>query len=581
MRLPGKKSVLAAGLAMLLLLALIGAATAPAQAAAEDVAMFHDELASYGTWVEYGNYGPVWYPTQGVTSNWRPYVDGRWVPTAEGYIFESGEPWAWATYHFGNWMPTTEYGWVWSPGSTWYPSTVAWRTSPETTPVDKSYVGWAPIPPPDYVPEPAYYPTGGYGGGYGGYAPGGYGGYGGYGAGAPLTDLLTAPFWIFAQAASFLLGFNQPYLPSYSYYNCGCLSPYSYTPVLYPNTFFLNDFYSPAFAPRAFFAFGPAFPFVARVTNINVVNINNFANNVNIVRVRNGLPPDRVLNRRPFLREAIPAQVREGRRFQVQRVADPGQVGRRQLANPTVLPPPRNVPRLTREIPRGVTPQVQPERRGPGAVTPPRGERAPQAVTTPRGEGAPRGVTQPRGEGPPRDVTTPRGEGAPRVTTPRGEGAPRVTTPRAPRETPEVMTAPGRERQAPTRGPSRELRTPAQPPAGQFTAPGREQRAPRGGPSREVRPPSRGTTMPPPATHQLTPRMERQIRQAPSRPAPSAPAPRMAPSAPAPRPAAPAPRMAPPAPAPRPSAPQQRPSAPAPGGGGGKGGGGGGRGGGK
>ena len=140
MRLSGKKSGLVAGLALLLLLALIAAPATSARAATEDVAMFYDALSAYGTWVDYGNYGPVWYPTQGVTQNWRPYVDGRWVPTDDGWVFETGEPWGWATYHWGNWMPTSEYGWVWSPGSTWYPSTAAWRTNDD-------YVGWAPIPP--------------------------------------------------------------------------------------------------------------------------------------------------------------------------------------------------------------------------------------------------------------------------------------------------------------------------------------------------------------------------------------------------------------------------------------------------
>ena len=69
------------------------------------------------------------------------------MPSRSGWVFETSEPWGWATYHYGNWMPTTELGWVWSPGSTWYPSTTAWRTSDD-------YVGWAPIPPPYYVPEP-------------------------------------------------------------------------------------------------------------------------------------------------------------------------------------------------------------------------------------------------------------------------------------------------------------------------------------------------------------------------------------------------------------------------------------------
>jgi len=485
MSLPGKKAGLVMSLVLLLLLALIIAPATPSRAASEDVAMYYDALSPYGTWVDYGNYGPVWYPTQGVTSSWRPYMDGRWVPTDDGWVFETGEPWGWATYHFGNWMPTTEYGWVWNPGSTWYPSTAAWRTSDE-------YVGWAPIPPPDYVPEPAYYPTGGY-----------------Y-PGQPGLDLLSAPFWIFAQAANFLLGFNQPYLPAYSYYNTGYLAPYNYTPFLFANTLFLSDFFFPAFNHRAFFCFGPSFPFVSQVTNINIVNINNFAHNHNFTHIRNGLPPQAVFNRHPFIRDAIPASVRENGRFNAQRVANPASVGR-QLANPGVVKPPANVPKLSQEIPKGLAPQAQPAVSGGAKGVPV----------------APRGATAPR------EVTTPGGEAAPR----------------APGGTPQVMTAPGRER---------------------VTAP-REFQAPTRAPAREFRTPSRGTTMPPPSTHEVTPRMQQQMRQfqAPSRPAtqpfrapaPSTPAPRMAPSAPAPRPSAPAP-------APRSSAP-----APSSGGGGGGGGG--------
>lgn len=516
MKLSGKKSALLTGLALLLLLALIAAPATPVRAASEDVAMFYDSLSSYGNWVDYGNYGPVWYPTQGVTPNWRPYVDGRWVPTSDGYVFETGEPWGWATYHWGNWMPTSEYGWVWSPGSTWYPSTAAWRTSDD-------YVGWAPIPPPDYVPEPAYAPVGGY-----------------Y-PGEPVMDLLSAPFWIFAQAANFLLGFGQPYVPAYSYYNTGYLAPYDYVPFLFANTLFLSDFYYPAFARRAFFCFGPSFPFVSRVTNINITNINNFARNVNINHIRNGVPSAAILNRHPFLRDAVPASVRQNGRFQAQRVAHPASVGR-QLANPGVLRAPANVPRLTKEIPKGATPKAQPAARG----------------------GAP-GVTAPRGAAPSRVEVAPRGPSAP-----RGVAAPNTT------RAPQVQAAP-------RRAPAHELTTPTRPPTGAFRAPGREQapaaRATRP-PSREFRAPSRGTTMPPPSTHELTPQMHQQIRQyqrSPSTFRPSAPAPSFRAPAAAPRamPSAPAPRMAPSAPraapAPRPSAPAPapHPAGPAPGGGGG------------
>ena len=218
--------------------------------------MFYEALASYGSWVDYGNYGPVWYPTN-VSSSWRPYLDGRWTPSRSGWVFETSEPWGWATYHYGNWMPTTEFGWVWSPGSTWYPSTTAWRTSDD-------YVGWAPIPPPNYVPEPAFYPAGGY-------TPG-----------APPLDLLAAPLWIFARAGQFLLGFGQPYAPAFSYYNSpNCLAPFSYAPIVYGGTFPLTDFYYPGYAPLAFFGFGPPFPFVSRVSRIDIVQINNFVNSHN------------------------------------------------------------------------------------------------------------------------------------------------------------------------------------------------------------------------------------------------------------------------------------------------------------
>jgi hypothetical protein len=186
-----------------LVLVLGNGFTQSARAASEDAAMFYNELAPHGQWFEYENYGPVWQPSR-VGENWRPYTDGRWVPTKQGYVFESQEPWGWATYHYGNWMPTAGNGWVWVPGRTWYPSTVQWRTSRKNVPANASYVGWAPIPPPNYVPPQAY-------------APSTYG--------TPAADALTSPLWIFAKAASFLLGFGQPYTPAYSYTSQPVLAP--------------------------------------------------------------------------------------------------------------------------------------------------------------------------------------------------------------------------------------------------------------------------------------------------------------------------------------------------------------------
>ncbi len=325
MRLAGKNPGKALGVALLFLLAWTMVPGRPARAAAQDLALFYDALAPYGAWVSYGHYGPVWYPTSGVTANWRPYVDGRWLPTEQGWTFETAEPWGWATYHFGNWMPTTEYGWVWVPGSTWYPSTTAWRTSDD-------YIGWAPIPPPDFVPESVY--------------------CAGYYFGIPLTDLLCPPFWVFVRAPLFLRGFGSPFFPSFCYARSASLAPYNFVPVLFPGTVFERNFVSPAFAPRAFFAFGPPLPFVARVTNTNIAALNNFAGNANFTRLRNVLPPDAVTSGQPFIRDAIPAAVLGGKGFPITRAADPAAV-LGQLVRPGVLPPPANLPKTALELPRG------------------------------------------------------------------------------------------------------------------------------------------------------------------------------------------------------------------------------------
>jgi hypothetical protein len=298
----------------------------PAWADNPEVNMFYEALASHGSWVDYGKYGPVWYPTK-VSSSWRPYLDGRWMPSRSGWVFETSEPWGWATYHYGNWMPTTELGWVWSPGSTWYPSTTAWRTSDD-------YVGWAPIPPPDYVPEPAFYPAGG------------------YAIGAPLLDRLAAPLWTFARAGQFLLGFGRPYGPAFSYFNCSnCLAPFSYAPIVYGGTFPLTDFYYPSYAPLAFFGFGPPFPFVSRVSRINIVQINNFINSNNFTVINNVLPSGAVLGRFPFLRGAIPAGVLEGGGFPITRVQDAARA-EHGLNRPGVLAPPSGLPVISQAIPK-------------------------------------------------------------------------------------------------------------------------------------------------------------------------------------------------------------------------------------
>jgi hypothetical protein len=326
-----------------------------ARAASEDAAMFYNELEPHGQWFEYENYGPVWQPSR-VGENWRPYTDGRWVPTKQGYVFESQEPWGWATYHYGNWMPTAGSGWVWVPGRTWYPSTVAWRTSRKNVPVNASYVGWAPIPPPNYVPPPAY-------------APSTYG--------TPGADALTSPLWIFAKAASFLLGFGQPYTPAYSYTSQPVLAPPSYVPVFYRQTAIVPNYYTPTYyAPDAYggrapstgaYSWGPPVEYISRVTNINrtIVN-NNITNNTNnITRINNVVPPQQLVDRNAYFRQIVPPALLQGQPLPAPKPTANVRLAQANLGKPNILPAPQGVPQLTARIPR-----VQPHPVGPGQGVP-------------------------------------------------------------------------------------------------------------------------------------------------------------------------------------------------------------------
>jgi hypothetical protein len=421
-------------LACFLLLALGLALVQPAWSARNDVGMFYEALASYGTWIDYGNYGPVWYPNK-VSSTWRPYLDGRWVPSHSGWVFETSEPWGWATYHYGNWMPTTEYGWVWSPGSTWYPSTAAWRTSDD-------YIGWAPTPPPDYVPEPAFYPTGG------------------YNSEAPALDQLAAPLWIFARAAEFLLGFGQPYSPDYSYYNSfDTLAPFSYAPIVYGGTFPLTDFYYPSYAPAAYFCFGPPFPYVCRVGHRNLAEFNTFVGGVNYSRMRNVLPPARVARQFPSIRDAVPSALSEGRGFGITRVADAHRA-ERALNRPGVIPPPANLPAFAKSIPK---------------VSPAQGTKDLADI---KGMALPRQAQRPLTNTMRRQINLQHQMGPPRRIETRPEFRPLGKAPAAPR-LPEVMPAPGR----------------AAKPAPRLTTTG----ITRAAPPREIHPPAAGGYQPAPS----------------------------------------------------------------------------------
>lgn len=112
------------------------------QAKSQDISVdfFYNNLSG-GSWVEVGNYGYCWQPDIAVNDpSWRPYADGYWAYTDEGWTWVSYEDFGWATYHYGRWVRLADYGWVWRPGYEWGPAWVSWRFG-------GGYAGWAPLPP--------------------------------------------------------------------------------------------------------------------------------------------------------------------------------------------------------------------------------------------------------------------------------------------------------------------------------------------------------------------------------------------------------------------------------------------------
>src|ERR1700724_108019 len=128
---------------LLSVLAVITAlATFIPRARSQDVSVdfFYSNLNG-GSWFEVGNYGYCWQPDVAVNEpTWRPYADGYWAYTDDGWTWVSYEDFGWATYHYGRWLKLADYGWVWRPGYEWGPAWVSWRTG-------GNYIGWAPLPP--------------------------------------------------------------------------------------------------------------------------------------------------------------------------------------------------------------------------------------------------------------------------------------------------------------------------------------------------------------------------------------------------------------------------------------------------
>src|SRR5213596_1249080 len=106
------------------------------RALADEVSIdfFYNNLSG-GNWIDVEGYGYGWQPDVAVNdSNWRPYADGYWAYTDDG--------WTWISYEDFGWANLADYGWTWFPGEDldWGPAWVSWRTGGD-------YVGWAPLPP--------------------------------------------------------------------------------------------------------------------------------------------------------------------------------------------------------------------------------------------------------------------------------------------------------------------------------------------------------------------------------------------------------------------------------------------------
>ncbi len=146
---------------LLLLAALAFGSLSPRLARAEDEVnfdYFYAALQDQGDWFGTDTYGYVFQPRAAAKDpNWRPYADGYWSFTDEGWTWISYEDFGWATYHYGRWTKLASIGWVWVPGYEWAPAWVSWRTSSSYAdesadadqPVDPEadVIGWAPLPP--------------------------------------------------------------------------------------------------------------------------------------------------------------------------------------------------------------------------------------------------------------------------------------------------------------------------------------------------------------------------------------------------------------------------------------------------
>ena len=126
---------------MVILALIISAGISQKQASAQQghisFQIFYDQLSPYGQWIDYDNYGYVWFPDAG--PNFVPYSSGgHWALSEYGWTWVSNYSWGWAPFHYGRWDYDNRYGWFWVPDNEWGPSWVEWRRA-------DGYYGWRPM----------------------------------------------------------------------------------------------------------------------------------------------------------------------------------------------------------------------------------------------------------------------------------------------------------------------------------------------------------------------------------------------------------------------------------------------------
>lgn len=86
---------------------------------------------------------------------YRPYTNGQWIASDEGWYFKAPTPHEEIVHHYGRWAHSPAMGWVWVPGRVRSPAWVDWRE-------DEDNIAWTPVPPDVYVvnnviePVPVY-----------------------------------------------------------------------------------------------------------------------------------------------------------------------------------------------------------------------------------------------------------------------------------------------------------------------------------------------------------------------------------------------------------------------------------------